>query len=503
MPFGKPATAATASLVAASPVTPNPAAMASVASEAGVQTTPPQAPITSTTPAVAEVVPDEQLTPVATVPTSTTVSQTTLEKSKEVERVDLKALLEERTLELGGYFEATTRLDDTDLFQTPPEQDAFQAFARTIGLPDYDITTAKTFEYVVTSTGSRFLKGPQVQAYGDPSSATTCCIVWDYQKTVGEGKDAKEITDQHVLPLPADANVNSIQWRISPPQGDNPYCEVLFEVKKFKFPFPLRVDQNIWKKGQDLMNALLEVENFADLAKFLLDGSPVARWSDGHPDELLVTKATKLQRGDGSEFLVCSAVNINQSPYRIYLNDLQLLETPGAIPAMVWKPEGENQLTINPENTEIAAFKCAIGGNISKLLELSLKTVFYVSGVELLEGQDRVSVVLTVEDTNGLIGSFWSNKKLGDLILSMKDKGEDISKVSAFIRVNEHKKTREGTTFPDLQYWLVSSFTNPIALKHMKRSGVQFPPLLLQKAIATLPAGAVNDAVAGELTEAN
>ena len=443
-----------------------------------------------------------EITPVETEVVSDD-SQITDKQPVTVERVDLKSLLESRTLELGGFFEATTRLDDTDLFQTPPEQDAFQAFARAIGLPDYDITTAKTFEYVVTSTGSRFLKGPQVQAYGDPQSAATCCIVWDYQKTVGEGKDAKEITDQHVLPLPADANVNCPEWRLVYPQGDNPYCEVLYQIPKFKFPFPLRVDINVWKKGQDLMNALLEVQTFGDLARFLLDGSPVARWTEGYPDELLISKASKLQRGDGSEFLVCSAIDVNQTPYRVYLNDLQLLETSGAIPAMVRKEEGENQLTITPENPAIEGFKCAIGGNISKLLELPLKTMFYVSGVELLEGKDRVSAVLTVEDANGPIGSFWSNKKLGDLILSMKAKGEDISQVSAFIRVNEHKKTREGTTFPDLQYWLVSSFTNPIALKHMKRSRVQFPPLLLQKAISTLPAGAVNDVVAGELTEAS
>ncbi|MFG6101212.1 hypothetical protein U2F10_03090 [Leptothoe sp. EHU-05/26/07-4] len=169
---------------------------------------------------------------------------------------------------------------------------------------------------------------------------------------------------------------------------------------------------------------------------------------------------------------------------------------------MVRKEEGESQLTIVPEDSSVESFKCALGGNISKLLELPLKTMFYVSAVELLEGKDRLSVVLTVEDANGPIGSFWSNKKLGDLILSMKDKGEDISQVSAFIKVNEHKQTREGTKFPDLQYWLVSSFTNPVALKHMKRSGVQFPAPLLQKAIATLPAGAVNDAIAGELTEA-
>ena len=248
------------------------------------------------------------------------------------------------------------------------------------------------------------------------------------------------------------------------------------------------------------MNALLEVENFADLAKFLLDGSPVARWTDGYPDELLISKASKLQRGDGSEFLVCSAIDVNQNPYRVYLNDLQLLETQGAIPAMVRKEDGESQLTITPEDSSIEGFKCAIGGNISKLLELPLKTMFYVSGVELLQGQERVSVALQVEDVNGPIGSFWSNKKLGDLVLSMKAKGEDIEGVSAFIRVNEHKKTREGTTFPDLQYWLVGSFTNPIALKHMKRSGVQFPAPLLQKAIAALPEGAVNAEVAGELT---
>ncbi|MEM8610384.1 MAG: hypothetical protein AAGF93_00085 [Cyanobacteria bacterium P01_H01_bin.105] len=494
MPFGKPATTAPTSTATAA-VSPNPAAMRSATADAGSETNRKTA---AAQPVATEVV-SEPAKNVSTQTTEQAPTPTTAAPAK----TDLKALLEERTLELGGFFKETTRLDDGDLFQTPEEQAAFSAFAQAIGVPNYELASAKSFEYVVTSTGSRFLKGPQIQAYGDPDTAITCCIVWDYQKTVGEGKDAKEVTDQHVIPLPADANVNCSEWRLVYPQGDNPYCEVLFQIPQFKFPFPLRVDTNVWKKGQDLMNALLEVQTFRDLARFLLDGSPVARWSEGHPDELLITKATKLQRGDGSEFLVCSAIDVNQTPYRVYLNDLTLLEVKGAIPAMVRKLEGESQLTITPEDSSIEGFKCALGGNISKLLELPLKTMFYVNGVELLEGKDRVSVVLQVEDANGPIGSFWSNKKLGDLVLSMKEKGEDIQELSAFIRVNEHKKTREGTTFPDLQYWLVSSFTSPIALKHMKRSGVQFPPLLLQKAIATLPAGAVNDAVAGELTEAN
>ncbi|MFG6101211.1 hypothetical protein U2F10_03085 [Leptothoe sp. EHU-05/26/07-4] len=310
MPFGKPSSNG----ATATPVVPsvNQAAMNSAVADAG----PVPVPVVEAQ-VVTDIGTDEEVqTAPQTTPSQASQASQTPPQSTNA-KVDLKALLEERTLELGGFFEATEQLDDTDLFQTPDQQAAFQAFTQAIGVPEYDISSAKTFQYVVTSTGSRFLKGPQVQAYGDPETAQTCCVVWDYQKTVGEGKDAKEVTDQHVLPLPADANVNSIQWRISPPQGDNPYCEILFEVKKFKFPFPLRVDTAVWKKGQDLMNALLEVENFADLAKFLLDGSPVARWTEGYPDELLVSKASKLQRGDGSEFLVCSAIDVNQKPYRI------------------------------------------------------------------------------------------------------------------------------------------------------------------------------------------
>lgn len=492
MPFGKPATNGTATAA-------NSAAMKSATADAEAES----GRKASASSAPAETVKAEVVNEVpAPASAEQPVQETTTATAAAPEKIDLKGLLEDRAQELGGLFRETELLDDEDLFQTPDQQAAFTAFAQAIGVPDYDVSSAKTFEYVVTSTGSRFLKGPQVQAYGNPDTAKTCCVVWDYQKTIGEGKDAKQVTDHHVIPLPADANVNSIQWRISPPQGDNPYCEILFEVKKFKFPFPLRVDTNVWKKGQDLMNALLEVENFADLAKLLLDGSPIARFAEGQPDELMVQTANKLQRGDGSEFLVCSAVDVEANPYRIYVNDLTMVENKKALPAMVRKLEGESQLTITPEDDSVQSFKVAIGGNISKLLELPLKQMFYVNGFELLEGKDRVSVTLQVESQEGSVGTFWSNKKLGDFILKLKADGEDVSKLSAFIRVNEHKQTREGTTFPDLQYWLTSSFSNPITLKHMRKSGVQFPAPLLKKAIASLPGGSVSDDVVGQLTEA-
>ncbi len=391
--------------------------------------------------------------------------------------IKLRDLLEQRSAEFAGYIEETTRLEDTDIFQTPEEQAAFAALATKLGIPNYDINTGKTFELVVASTGSKFLKGPQLHRYGVEKQI---CLNWEYMIK----DDGKEYKREHVLPLPVDADANGKEYRLRAPSGDLTYCEVIYDVPGLRFPLPLRIDTSIWKSGQELNDAMLNVSNLGDLATYLVDGSPIVQWRD-LPDgaEVTLELATKLERGDGSEFALCQGKDADGNPCRVYLNDIQVTY-PQTLPATASKKD-DSTLVITSLGGKVDPFEVRLSQSISKLLELEVGKVHFISATELLKGDERTSVVLTLDNESHSLGKFWANGKMTDRILKL-----DNPETQGFLIVDKHATTRQGKAFPVCRFWLLEDLANPVVAKLMKRQGLVIPNALMAKAVEFLPDGA-------------
>lgn len=217
------------------------------------------------------------------------------------QKINLKAAIETLRNQLESAFTETAEIPDVALLDMPEFGqtgiDALAECAKKVGVENYDPANTSTFKFIVTKTGSKFLSGPQLKAYGDG-----CCVIW--------GDQAVE--------MPENQNFFSDDYQLMAGSKENKTTTLLLDPAGFCLPIECRID-SVYRQDDLFFSTKLVSARTADtLSHYLQRGEPIIKWNDIEDGPIALHSISPVTDGDGNVKFGLMLAEYKGKPIQVY-----------------------------------------------------------------------------------------------------------------------------------------------------------------------------------------